>query len=53
MERSGFHEFVESERRRLARTIDDFTLADYEGADHDFSALADGKVTLLAFWFPT
>lgn len=53
MERSGFHEFVESERRRLARMIDDFTLADYEGEEHDFSALADGKVTLLAFWFPT
>ncbi len=28
-------------------------LADYDGADHDFSALSDGKVTLLAFWFPT
>jgi len=45
--------FLWNERQRLARTIDDFTLADYEGADHDFSALSDGKVTLLAFWFPT
>lgn len=45
--------FLRSERQRLAKQIDDFTLADYDGADHDFSALSDGKVTLLAFWFPT
>jgi len=45
--------FLWNERQRLARSIDDFTLADYEGTSHDFSALSDGKVTLLAFWFPT
>jgi tetratricopeptide (TPR) repeat protein len=48
-----FNDFVWSERLRLARTIDDFTLTDYDGASHDFSALSDGRVTLLAFWFPT
>jgi tetratricopeptide (TPR) repeat protein len=52
-EEGEFDDFVWSERQRLARTIDDFTLADYEGEMHDFSALSDGKVTLLAFWFPT
>lgn len=49
----GFDEFLWSERQGLARTVDDFTLADYEGTDHEFSTLSDGKVTLLAFWFPT
>jgi len=49
----GFDEWMWSERQALAKTVDTFTLADYEGNTHDFSALADGKVTLLAFWFPT
>jgi hypothetical protein len=49
----GFDEWAWSERKRLAKNVDDFTLADYEGTMHDFSALSDGKVTLLAFWFPT
>jgi tetratricopeptide (TPR) repeat protein len=49
----GFDGYLWSERQRLARSVDDFTLADYQGTDHDFSALSDGKVTLLAFWFPT
>lgn len=52
-DQTGFDDWVWSERQRLARAVDDFTLADYSGTDHDFSALADGKVTLLAFWFPT
>jgi len=49
----GFEEWTWSRRESLARNVDTFTLADYEGNSHDFSALADGKVTLLAFWFPT
>ncbi|MEE4271654.1 MAG: hypothetical protein V2I67_08270 [Thermoanaerobaculales bacterium] len=49
----GIDEWLWSERQRLATSIDDFTLADYEGTSHDFSTLSDGKVTLLAFWFPT
>jgi hypothetical protein len=51
--RTGFAEFLWTQRQNLAKPIDDFTLADYDGASHDFSALSDGKVTLLAFWFPT
>ena len=49
----AFEEWLWSQREGLARAVDGFTLADYEGTAHDFSALADGKVTLLAFWFPT
>jgi tetratricopeptide (TPR) repeat protein len=49
----GFKDWIWSERQRLARNVDDFALADYEGVSHDFSALSDGQVTLLAFWFPT
>lgn len=49
----GFDEWMWSQREGLAKSVDDFTLADYEGNTHDFSTLSDGKVTLLAFWFPT
>jgi tetratricopeptide (TPR) repeat protein len=49
----GLDDWLWTERQRLARKIDDFTLADYDGVSHDFSAVSDGKVTLLAFWFPT
>jgi tetratricopeptide (TPR) repeat protein len=51
--RGEFADLLWSERQRLARPVDDFSLADYDGQMHDFSALSDGKVTLLAFWFPT
>ncbi len=48
----GFEEYLWSERQRIARTVDDFTLPDYDGTPH---ALSDrnGNVMLLAFWFPT
>jgi tetratricopeptide (TPR) repeat protein len=49
----GFDEWMWSQRETLAKAVDGFTLADYEGNPQDFSALSDGKVTLLAFWFPT
>lgn len=49
----GFDDWMWSKREELAREVDTFTLADYEGNTQDFAALADGKVTLLAFWFPT
>ena len=49
----GFDEWMWSQREGLAKDVDTFTLADYEGDTHDFAALVDGKVTLLAFWFPT
>lgn len=49
----GFDEWMWSQREGLAKAVDGFTLADYEGNTQDFAALSDGKVTLLAFWFPT
>ena len=48
----GFDAYLAEVRGRLARKVDDFTLADYEGADHALSGGAH-TVTLLAFWFPT
>ena len=48
----GFEDFVWELRKKLARTVDDFSLPDYEGQSHKFSDLR-GKVTLLAFWTPT
>jgi tetratricopeptide (TPR) repeat protein len=49
----GFEAFLARERERLARPAPDFTLPDYAGKEHTFSALSAGRVTLLAFWFPT
>ena len=49
----GFDEWIWSERKALAKSVDTFTLADYDGNSHDFSTLSNGNVTLLAFWFPT
>lgn len=48
----GYEDFVWELRKKLAKTTDDFTLPDYDGQNHKFSDLR-GKVTLLAFWFPT
>ncbi len=49
----GFDEFLWAKRSELATTVDDFELADYDGNTASFSSLRNGKVTLLAFWFPT
>jgi hypothetical protein len=49
----GFDEFVWSTRNKLAASVDDFELADYDGNPVSLSKVGDGKVTLLAFWFPT
>ncbi|MCJ7754269.1 MAG: peroxiredoxin family protein [Thermoanaerobaculales bacterium] len=48
----GFDEFLWSTRDRVARIADDFELLDYEGNSRSLSE-TNGKVTLLAFWFPT
>ena len=48
-----FDDWMWSQRVSLAKDVDTFTLADYEGNTHEFQDLADGNVTLLAFWFPT
>jgi tetratricopeptide (TPR) repeat protein len=49
----GLDEQLRQARQRLARTIDDFSLADYDGRQHSLSNLRRGKVLMLAFWFPT
>ena len=49
----GFDEFLWATRNELATTVDDFTLFDYEGNEISMAEVSTGKVTLLAFWFPT
>jgi tetratricopeptide (TPR) repeat protein len=49
----GFDEFLWATRMELATQVDDFELADYEGNPVSLSGVGDGKVMLLAFWFPT
>jgi hypothetical protein len=52
-QQEGVDEQLSQTRQRLARTIDDFTLADYDGRQHSAADLRRGKVLMLAFWFPT
>ena len=49
----GFDEFLWSTRNELATTVDDFTLLDFDGNEVNLTDVSSGKVTLLAFWFPT
>lgn len=49
----GYDEFMWSTRSQLAKTVDDFELLDYAGNPVSLSSVGNGKVTLLAFWFPT
>ena len=49
----GFDEFLWATRNQLAKTVDDFTLLDYSGNEVSMAETTAGKVTLLAFWFPT
>ena len=48
-----FDEFLWSTRNELATSVDDFELVDYDGNPVNVSEVGDGKVMLLAFWFPT
>jgi tetratricopeptide (TPR) repeat protein len=48
-----FDAWLGEARRRMARPVEEFTLADYGGTAHTFSQLRNGEVTLLSFWFPT
>lgn len=56
IERQGseeqFDAYLDQERARLAKHIDDFSLETYSGGQLALSSLA-GKVILLSFWFPT
>jgi hypothetical protein len=49
----GFGEFLWATRNKLATSVDDFTLLDYDGNEVNLAEVSAGKVTLLAFWFPT
>ena len=49
---AGFDTYLWKERERRAHKVDDFELPDYKGTKHKLSSL-EGKVTYLAFWFPT
>lgn len=49
---TGFDAYADELHRRVARPIEDFEMADYQGNRHRFSDLR-GDVTLLALWFPT
>ena len=49
----GFDEFLWATRSELATTVDDFSLLDYAGNEISMADVSTGKVTLLAFWFPT
>jgi tetratricopeptide (TPR) repeat protein len=48
----GFDAYADKLHLRIAPTIDDFQLPDYEGTRRFFSDLRD-EVTLLVLWFPT
>jgi tetratricopeptide (TPR) repeat protein len=48
----GFDNWTRQKHLEIAKTIDNFSLPDYEGKMHDFESLS-GKVTCIAFWFPT
>jgi hypothetical protein len=49
---SNYDEFIQQQRRKYSRQIDDFSLAGYDGSLLQLSSLK-GKVIVLAFWFPT
>jgi len=49
----GLDEFLWATRNELAKKVDDFTLPDFEGNEINMAEASNGKVTMLAFWFPT
>lgn len=49
---SGYDTYAAKLHRKVAKTIEDFELPDYDGKRHRLSSLKN-KVTLVAFWFPT
>jgi tetratricopeptide (TPR) repeat protein len=49
---SALESNIAETRERLARRVPDFAVFDYEGNKVQYADLK-GKVTLLAFWFPT
>jgi tetratricopeptide (TPR) repeat protein len=49
---SGFDAYAADLHKKIATTIDDFEMPDYEGKRHRFSEIRS-DVTLLTLWFPT
>jgi tetratricopeptide (TPR) repeat protein len=49
----GFESKLEELRNKLAKAVVDFTLPDYAGREVTYGKQKEGKVMLLAFWFPT
>jgi len=49
---AGYDDYAARLHVKIAKTIDDFELPDYEGKPRRLSDLR-GEVTLLTFWFPT
>jgi hypothetical protein len=49
---AGFDAYADELHGKVAPTVDDFTMPDYDGVRHAFSDLR-GEVTLLTLWFPT
>jgi hypothetical protein len=48
----GFEAFAGKLHAKIAPTVDEFELPDYEGKRNKYADIR-GDVTLLAFWFPT
>lgn len=48
----GLHEFISQTKPEIARIMPEFSAYDYEGNKVYYGDLK-GRVTLLAFWFPT
>ncbi|UCF38580.1 MAG: hypothetical protein JSU96_06995, partial [Acidobacteriota bacterium] len=51
-EEADFASYVERQRQSVAKKVPEFTAFDYAGKSVSFEQFK-GKVTLLAFWFPT
>ncbi len=49
---AGLDDYLWATRDRLAKPVEGFTLTDYEGREVALESF-NGKVVLLAFWFPT
>jgi hypothetical protein len=49
----GLADYTRTLRVQNAKLFQDFSLPTFQGERRTFSDLRNGKVTLLAFWFPT
>lgn len=49
----GFDRYLKTAHAKLAPSMKDFTLSDYEKNPVNYKSTSRGRVTLLTFWFPT